>query len=188
MFSVWRNSARIKKEFDWLSAVCAHSLLAKTGTATRQSEIDTNNTQHTHKIDTMSTEDAEAPAANDLKSGPFSVLYNAVRGNTQVLVNVRNNHKLLGRVKAYDRHMNLYVRGHFNIILLVVIGYCCTVSCEQSTSLFHFKKITSGCWKMSRKCGRKRAREERARHGAWQLIKIGMSVKCFSGEIPSFWS
>jgi len=51
---------------------------------------------------------AEAPG-NDLKSGPFSLLYNAVRGNTQVLVNVRNNHKLLGRVKAYDRHMNLYV-------------------------------------------------------------------------------
>jgi small nuclear ribonucleoprotein D2 len=47
--------------------------------------------------------------ATDLKSGPFSVLYKAVRGNTQVLVNVRNNHKLLGRVKAYDRHMNLYV-------------------------------------------------------------------------------
>mmetsp|Transcript_38625 Transcript_38625/g.111070 ORF Transcript_38625/g.111070 Transcript_38625/m.111070 type:complete len:115 (+) Transcript_38625:152-496(+) len=43
----------------------------------------------------------------DLKSGPFSVLYKAVRNNTQVLVNVRNNHKLLGRVKAYDRHMNL---------------------------------------------------------------------------------
>ena len=45
--------------------------------------------------------------ATDLKSGPFSVLYKAVRGNTQILVNVRNNHKLLGRVKAYDRHMNL---------------------------------------------------------------------------------
>merc|ERR1711953_1546631 len=44
---------------------------------------------------------------NDLRSGPFSVLYNAVRGNTQILVNVRNNHKILGRVKAYDRHMNL---------------------------------------------------------------------------------
>ena len=43
----------------------------------------------------------------DLKAGPFGVLYRAVRGNTQVLVNVRNNHKLLGRVKAYDRHMNL---------------------------------------------------------------------------------
>lgn len=53
----------------------------------------------------------EDPEANitDLKSGPFGVLYNAVRNNTQVLVNVRNNHKLLGRVKAYDRHMNLWV-------------------------------------------------------------------------------
>ncbi|CAJ1953604.1 unnamed protein product [Cylindrotheca closterium] len=51
-------------------------------------------------------EDPEADAT-DLKSGPFGVLYNAVRNNTQVLVNVRNNHKLLGRVKAYDRHMNL---------------------------------------------------------------------------------
>lgn len=51
--------------------------------------------------------EGEGSTATDLKSGPFSVLYNAVRGNTQVLVNVRNNHKLLGRVKAYDRHMNL---------------------------------------------------------------------------------
>lgn len=51
----------------------------------------------------------EDPDSNitDLKSGPFGVLYKAVRNNTQVLVNVRNNHKLLGRVKAYDRHMNL---------------------------------------------------------------------------------
>mmetsp|Transcript_2129 Transcript_2129/g.5646 ORF Transcript_2129/g.5646 Transcript_2129/m.5646 type:complete len:112 (+) Transcript_2129:332-667(+) len=51
-------------------------------------------------------QDPDANAA-DLKSGPFSVLWRAVKGNTQVLVNVRNNHKLLGRVKAYDRHMNL---------------------------------------------------------------------------------
>jgi small nuclear ribonucleoprotein D2 len=45
--------------------------------------------------------------ATDLKSGPFSVLYKAVASNSQILVNLRNNHKLLGRVKAYDRHMNL---------------------------------------------------------------------------------
>jgi small nuclear ribonucleoprotein D2 len=45
--------------------------------------------------------------AADLKSGPFSVLYHAVRTNSQILVNVRNNHKLLARVKAYDRHFNL---------------------------------------------------------------------------------
>ena len=45
--------------------------------------------------------------STDLNGGPFTVLYKAVRGNLQILVNVRNNHKLLGRVKAYDRHMNL---------------------------------------------------------------------------------
>jgi small nuclear ribonucleoprotein D2 len=45
--------------------------------------------------------------ATDLKSGPFSVLFSAVQSNSQILVNVRNNHKLLARVKAYDRHFNL---------------------------------------------------------------------------------
>mmetsp|Transcript_24839 Transcript_24839/g.58277 ORF Transcript_24839/g.58277 Transcript_24839/m.58277 type:complete len:112 (+) Transcript_24839:346-681(+) len=52
-------------------------------------------------------DDPETDGTVDLKSGPFSVLWKAVKGNTQVLINVRNNHKLLGRVKAYDRHMNL---------------------------------------------------------------------------------
>ena len=73
---------------------------------------------------------AAAPEhSTDLQSGPFSVLYHAVRGNTQVLVNVRNNHKLLARVKAYDRHMNLYVLfvvatllGLFIIITILIIA------------------------------------------------------------------
>ena len=55
----------------------------------------------------MNAEEQETNTTLDLKAGPFSVLWKAVKGNTQVLVNVRNNHKLLGRVKAYDRHMNL---------------------------------------------------------------------------------
>jgi small nuclear ribonucleoprotein (snRNP)-like protein len=46
---------------------------------------------------------------DDLKSGPFSLLYEAVKNNIQILINVRNNHKYIARVKAYDRHMNLYV-------------------------------------------------------------------------------
>ena len=57
----------------------------------------------------MAQQEAATEHATDLKSGPFSVLYSAVRGNAQILVNLRNNHKLIGRVKAYDRHMNLYV-------------------------------------------------------------------------------
>lgn len=52
--------------------------------------------------DTTST-----PASDDLKSGPFSLLYDAVKNNIQILINVRNNHKYIARVKAYDRHMNL---------------------------------------------------------------------------------
>lgn len=53
-------------------------------------------------------EDQEISNSNiDLKAGPFSVLWKSVQGNTQILINTRNNHKLLGRVKAYDRHMNL---------------------------------------------------------------------------------
>ena len=39
--------------------------------------------------------------------GPLSLLYSAVKSNTQVLINVRNNHKLLCRVKAFDRHCNM---------------------------------------------------------------------------------
>ena len=56
---------------------------------------------------TIMNSEAQNDSSTDLKSGPFAVLYNAVKGNTQILVNVRNNHKILGRVKAYDRHMNL---------------------------------------------------------------------------------
>lgn len=81
----------------------------------------------------MSATDANPEeTVNDLKSGPFSLLYNAVRGNTQVLVNVRNNHKLLGRVKAYDRHMNLCV-------LVVVIISVCIIYCNGIThSILHY--------------------------------------------------
>lgn len=31
--------------------------------------------------------------------------------NAQVLINCRNNHKLLGRVKAFDRHCNMILEN-----------------------------------------------------------------------------
>ena len=43
--------------------------------------------------------------------GPLSVLYNSVQQNTQVLINCRNNRKLLGRVKAFDRHCNMILEN-----------------------------------------------------------------------------
>ena len=35
----------------------------------------------------------------------------SVKNNTQVLISLRNNHKLLGRVRAFDRHMNMVLES-----------------------------------------------------------------------------
>lgn len=47
----------------------------------------------------------------EFQKGPMSVLLHSVKNNSQVLINVRNNHKLLARVKAFDRHCNMSVRS-----------------------------------------------------------------------------
>ena len=47
----------------------------------------------------------------DSKHGPLSVLVSAIKTNSQVLINCRNNRKLLGRVKAFDRHLNLLLEN-----------------------------------------------------------------------------
>lgn len=40
-------------------------------------------------------------------TGPMSILSQAVNNNTQILINCRNNRKLLARVRAFDRHCNM---------------------------------------------------------------------------------
>ena len=47
---------------------------------------------------------------HEISQGPLSVLQQAVRNHTQVLISLRNNKKLLARVKAFDRHSNMV--GH----------------------------------------------------------------------------
>ncbi|MES1919137.1 Small nuclear ribonucleoprotein Sm D2 [Bonamia ostreae] len=46
-----------------------------------------------------------------LKNGPMAVLAESVRKNTKVLVNCRNNKKLLAYVKSFDRHMNMVLEN-----------------------------------------------------------------------------
>ena len=46
-----------------------------------------------------------------LKSGPLSVLYDSVKDNSQVIIALRNNRKLLARVKAFDRHCNMVLEN-----------------------------------------------------------------------------
>merc|ERR1712138_84759 len=47
----------------------------------------------------------------EFAKGPLSILTKSVKNNTQVLINVRNNHKLLARVKAFDRHCNMVLEN-----------------------------------------------------------------------------
>lgn len=44
---------------------------------------------------------------HEISQGPLSVLQQAVRNHTQVLISLRNNKKLLARIKAFDRHSNM---------------------------------------------------------------------------------
>ena len=43
--------------------------------------------------------------------GPLSLLKEAVRTNSQILIYCRNNRKLLGRIRAFDRHMNIILEA-----------------------------------------------------------------------------
>merc|ERR1719263_2014187 len=56
-----------------------------------------------------SAEDKEEE--EEFAKGPLSVLTHSVKNNSQVLINVRNNHKLLARVKAFDRHCNMVLEN-----------------------------------------------------------------------------
>lgn len=47
----------------------------------------------------------------EISQGPLSVLQQAVRNNSQILISLRNNKKLLGRVKAFDRHANMVLEN-----------------------------------------------------------------------------
>jgi len=55
----------------------------------------------------LTAEELRKQEEEEMRIGPLSLLTYAVQNNAQVLVNCRNNKKLLGRVKAFDRHFNL---------------------------------------------------------------------------------
>merc|ERR1739842_57850 len=62
------------------------------------------------KVD-LTPEEREAKEQEEFSTGPLRVLTDSVKNNTQVLINCRNNKKLLGRVKAFDRHCNMVLEG-----------------------------------------------------------------------------
>ena len=59
----------------------------------------------------MSVDDLERREEELFRTGPLSVLTTSVKTNSQILVNCRNNRKLLGNVKAFDRHCNMILEN-----------------------------------------------------------------------------
>ena len=56
------------------------------------------------------SKDAEA-LAKEMQEGPLSLLYDSAKKGTPVMVCCRNNRKLIGRIKAFDRHFNMVLEG-----------------------------------------------------------------------------
>ena len=65
------------------------------------------------KKDGMTPEEAQKhiPQEETIMEGPLSLMTKAVKTNCQVLINCRNNRKLLARVKAFDRHLNMVLEN-----------------------------------------------------------------------------
>ncbi|KAJ1977826.1 mRNA splicing protein [Dimargaris cristalligena] len=59
----------------------------------------------------MSEEELRQLEEEEFNTGPLSVLQTAIKNNSQVLINCRNNRKLLARVKAFDRHCNMVLEN-----------------------------------------------------------------------------
>ncbi|MCO5585484.1 hypothetical protein L7F22_039417 [Adiantum nelumboides] len=70
-----------------------------------------------------------------ISQGPLSVLQSSVRNNTKILIALRNNKKLLGRVKAFDRHSNMVLENVKEMWTEVVSG-CYILEKESIRTLF----------------------------------------------------
>ena len=78
----------------------------------------------------MTPEELEALEKQEFETGPLSVLLNSVRQNTQALIFCRNNKKLLGRIKAFDRHCNM-VRVHVCMCVILALTPLQYVECVR---------------------------------------------------------
>jgi len=59
----------------------------------------------------MSEEELRQLEEVEFNTGPLSILTQAVKNNSQILISCRNNRKLLCRIKAFDRHCNMVLEN-----------------------------------------------------------------------------
>ena len=55
----------------------------------------------------MTPEEQKAREQEELSTGPLRVLADSIRSGMKILINCTNNKRLLGRLKAFDRHFNM---------------------------------------------------------------------------------
>lgn len=83
------------------------SLTSRSATAKKTEEAKPETVRHTNPAISLTIVTQE----DEFATGPLSVLRECCRTQTQVLINCRNNRKLLGRIKAFDRHMNMVLEN-----------------------------------------------------------------------------
>jgi small nuclear ribonucleoprotein D2 len=59
----------------------------------------------------MEDKKKEVAPEETFHQGPLSVLKDAVKKNSQILIYCRNNRKIFGRIRAFDRHMNMVLEA-----------------------------------------------------------------------------
>ncbi|XP_043851708.1 small nuclear ribonucleoprotein Sm D2 [Dromiciops gliroides] len=98
------NSGRRRKRSQITEAVAARGGAKDGGTTATMSLLNKPKSE-------MTPEELQKREEEEFNTGPLSVLTQSVKNNTQVLINCRNNKKLLGRVKAFDRHCNMVLEN-----------------------------------------------------------------------------
>ncbi|XP_033014319.1 small nuclear ribonucleoprotein Sm D2 [Lacerta agilis] len=114
------SSAYLSHPPGTFSSVFSHQAISPPA-GHRQVEVDGSYTNHQQIATAMSLlnkpksemtpEELQKREEEEFNTGPLSVLTQSVKNNTQVLINCRNNKKLLGRVKAFDRHCNMVLEN-----------------------------------------------------------------------------
>ena len=59
----------------------------------------------------LTPEEREAKELKEFMTGPKKLLTESVQNQNKVLISLRNNKKLIGRVKAFDGYLNMVLEG-----------------------------------------------------------------------------
>jgi small nuclear ribonucleoprotein (snRNP)-like protein len=117
----------------------------------------------------LSPEELQKLEEEEFNTGPLSVLTQSVKNNTQVLINCRNNKKLLGRVKAFDRHCNM-VLENVKEMWTEVSQLLCIPFGKYLFLIFRFREPAKERKKLN------------------PSTRIASSAKCSCAATPSSWS